>query len=428
MKIKTKEKSYEDVLAKPVGLHRLPLRPGILFRTLLKLVSVPDLKKTNFTYRKIGMERLGKKEPCLILMNHSSFIDLKIVSSMLYPRPFNIVCTSDGFVGKKRLMYALGCIPTKKFVTDMVLVRDMMFAVKKLKTSVLMFPEASYSFDGTATPLPESLGKCLKMLGVPVVMIKTYGAFSRDPLYNNLQLRKVDVSADMEYLLSPEEIAQKSVAELNAILAEQFTFDNFRWQQENNIRIEETFRADCLNRVLYKCPHCMTEGKMYGKGTKLICSDCGKEYLLTETGFMQAMDGETEFEHIPDWYHWERECVRKELVEGSYRLDIAVDICMMVNMNCIYRVGKGRLRHDAEGFHLTGCDGKLDYSQKPSASYSLYSDYYWYEIGDMICIGNSEVLYYCFPTEGGDVVAKTRLATEELYRMTKTAKQGRYRM
>ena len=123
------------------------------------------------------------------------------------------------------------------------------------------------------------------------------------------------------------------------------------------------------------------------------------------------------FSHVPDWYRWERECVRRELEEGVYQLDIAVDICMMVDTKSIYRVGSGRLRHSAEGFHLTGCDGKLDYTQKPSASYSLYSDYYWYEIGDMICIGNSQVLYYCFPTEGKDVVAKTRLAAEELYKL-----------
>ena len=353
MKIKVKEKSYEDVLAMPVGLHRLPLRPGIRFRTLLKVLSKSDLKATNFTCRKIGMEKLGKHEPCLILMNHSSFIDLKIAATVLYPRPFNIVCTSDGFVGKNRLMRALGCIPTKKFVTDLTLVRDMMFAVKKLKCSVLMYPEASYSFDGTATPLPESLGKCLKMLGVPVVMIRTYGAFARDPLYNNLKLRKVDVSADMEYLLSPREIAEKSVSELNAILTEQFSFDNFRWQQENNVRIAEAFRADCLNRVLYKCPHCGTEGKMLGKGTGLSCGNCGKKYELTELGYMEAVEGETEFPHIPHWYRWERECVRKELEEGTYQLDVVVDICMMVNTKCVYRVGSGRLHHDVEGFHLT---------------------------------------------------------------------------
>ncbi len=43
----------------------------------------------------------------------------------------------------------------------------------------------------------------------------------------------------------------------------------------------------------------------------------------------------------------------------------------------------------------------------------------------MICIGNTEVLYYCFPTGGGDVVAKTRLATEELYKMTRGVRRTR---
>lgn len=419
MKIKIKEKKYEDVLAMRVGRHREPLRPGILFRTLLKALSSADLKATHFTYHETGMEKLGKREPCLVLMNHSSFIDLKIAATVLYPRPFNIVCTSDGFVGKNWLMRAIGCIPTKKFVTDMVLVRDMLFAVRKLKSSVLLFPEASYSFDGTATPLPESLGKCLKIMGIPVIMIRTYGAFARDPLYNNLQLRQVDVSADVEYLLSSAEIAEKSVKELNIILAEKFSFDNFRWQQENEIRISEAFRADSLNRVLYKCPCCLTEGKMLGRGTQISCESCGKRYELTEYGYLEAVEGETEFSHIPDWYRWERDSVRRELENGTYRLDVPVDIYMMVNTKCIYKVGSGRLKHTSEGFHLVGCDGKLDYFQKPSASYSLYSDYYWYEVGDMICIGNAEALYYCFPREGGDVVAKTRLAAEELYKLSR---------
>lgn len=419
MKIKVTDKSYEEVMALPREEHRKPLKPSIFFRTLLKLLSSADLKATNFHCRSIGMERLGADEPCLILMNHSSFIDLKIASTILYPRPFNIVCTSDGFVGKEWLMRHLGCIPTQKFVSDLGLVRDMVYTVKELHSSVLMYPEASYSFDGTATPLPESIGKCVKMLGVPLVMIRTYGAFARDPLYNGLQLRKVDVSADMEYLLSPQEIAKASTAEINALLAERFSFDNFRDQQEQQIRITEPFRADGLNRVLYKCPHCGNEGAMTGKGTTLTCNSCGKTYLLTETGFLEAQEGETEFSHIPDWYRWERSCVRQELLDGSYRLDIPVRICMLVDSRSIYRVGEGRLIHTREGFHLSGCEGRLDYRQKPASSYSLYSDYFWYELGDMICIGNSKALYYCFPTGQQDVVAKTRLAAEELYKLTK---------
>lgn len=419
MKIKVKNMRYEDVLALPREKYQKPIKPHWIFRLILRIASVLDLIAVEFQYRKIGMDKIGKREPCLVLMNHSSFIDLEIAATLLFPRPFNIVCTSDGFVGKSWLMRLIGCIPTKKFVSDPKLVRDMLYAVKELKSSVLMYPEASYSFDGTATPLPESIGRCIKMLGVSVVMIRTYGAFSRDPLYNGLRRRKVKVSADMECVLSPGEIVEKSSQEINEIINRCFDFDNFRWQQENEIRIPENFRAEGLNRVLYKCPHCMAEGKMLGKDTILICQNCGKQYELTEYGYVKALEGDTEFEHIPDWYRWQRSCVRQEIEEAQYMLDTPVDICMMVNMKCIYRVGDGNLKHTAEGFHLTGCDGKLDYRQKPSSSYSLYSDYYWYEIGDVICIGDSKVLYYCFPKAEGDIVAKTRLATEEMYKLAK---------
>lgn len=424
MKIKVRETDYEKVISLPAEKRRKPKKPSIIFRTLLKLLSAGDLKATDFTYQNIGMERLGRDEPCLILMNHSSFIDLKIASTVLYPKPFNIICTEDGFVGKGWLMRQLGCIPTKKFVTDSRLVFEMKYALKTLKSSILMYPEASYSFDGTKTPLPSSLGKCIKLLGVPVVMIKTYGAFSRDPLYNSLQLRKVKVSADIIYLLSPDEINAKSADDINAVLDNAFTVDSFKWQQENAVKIDEPFRAEGLNRVLYKCPHCLTEGKMQVNGTSVCCMNCGKEYELTEYGYMRAKSGETEFCHIPDWYSWERECVRNEIISGEYSLDVDVDIMMMVNTKCVYKVGSGRLTHGREGFSLVGCDGRLSYRQKPTASYSLYSDYFWYEIGDMICIGDKDKSYYCFPKTACDIVAKTRLAAEEMYKLEKAKIRG----
>ena len=104
-------------------------------------------------------------------------------------------------------MRSVGCIPTRKFCSDTTLVRDMLYCVRTLKTSVLLYPEASYSFDGTATPLPESIGKCVKALNVPVVMIRTYGAFARDPLYNGLQKRRAKVSAQMQRGPSPRSMS-----------------------------------------------------------------------------------------------------------------------------------------------------------------------------------------------------------------------------
>lgn len=416
MKIKTTRTDYKTALSMAENWHRSPVRPNFLLRKVMTYASAGELRKTHFQARRIGMERLQTNEPCLILMNHSSFIDLKIAATVFADRPFNIVCTSDGFVGKSFLMRHLGCIPTNKFITDLVLVKDMIYALHTLRNSVLLYPEASYSFDGTATPLPASLGKCIKLLKVPVVMVRTYGAFLRDPLYNNLQPRQVDVSADIEYILSPEEIGQKSVKEINEIVRNQFSFDNFRWQQTNKIPVKESFRADDLNRVLYKCPECLKEGQMRGKGVHLTCLSCQKEYELTEDGYLKAVAGNTKYSHIPDWYQWERECVRQELAQGSYQMECEVEIGVMVNLKSIYLVGKGVLRHDENGFELTGCDGALHYQQKPSESYSLYADYYWYELGDVICIGNSRILYYCFPKGDTIPVAKARLAAEEMYK------------
>ncbi|MBP3494385.1 MAG: 1-acyl-sn-glycerol-3-phosphate acyltransferase [Oscillospiraceae bacterium] len=418
MKIKTKKSTYEKVMALPRPEHKRPLRPHFLFRLLIRLLSIPDLLSARFTYVAERMELVGD-QPCLILMNHSSFIDLKIASKIFFPKPFCIVCTSDGFIGKNWLMRLIGCIPTNKFVSDIKLIGDMRYALQEKQCSVLMYPEASYTFDGTATPLPRKLGVLLKKLNVPVVTVNTFGAFSREPLYNCLQKRKkVSVQAKVRCLLTPEEIRERSVAEIDAMLDEAFTFDGFAWQRENHVEIDESFRADGLNRILYRCAACGAEGHMVGKGIHLKCHHCGKVYEMDKLGRLKALQGKTEFSHIPDWYRWQRRQVRKELEEGTYKLEADVKIGMLVDRKAIYMVGEGHLHHDENGFTLTGCDGKLQYSQGPLTCYSLYADYYWYEIADVICIGTNDELYYCFP-KGGDVVAKTRLATEELYKMKK---------
>ena len=75
-------------------------------------------------------------------------------------------------------------------------------------------------------------------------MIRTYGALTRQPLYNCLRKRKVDVSADIKYLLSAKQVADKDASEIQEIVHQEFSFDNFKWQQENQICIKETERAE----------------------------------------------------------------------------------------------------------------------------------------------------------------------------------------
>ena len=418
MKIKTIQSTYEQVMALPRPARWKPGKPNPLLSAVVRAASIPSLRKTRFTYTTQRME-LAKDRPCLILMNHCSFTDMKLAFGIFYPKPFSIVCTVDSMVGILGLLLRiLGAIPTQKFVSDVSLIRDMEYMLKEKRTSVLMYPEAGYTFDGTATTLPRKLGVLLKKLDVPVVTVITQGAFARDPLYNMIQLRKVKVSAHVKCLLTPEEIREKSVRELDEMLDREFSFDNFAWQRDNGIEITEDFRADGLHRILYKCPRCGTERAMEGKGIHLTCHHCGKQWELTTLGQLKALDGQTEYPHIPDWYAWQRACVRQELEAGTYGLEADVRIGMMVDYKGLYMVGRGHLSHGPEGFRLTGSDGKLHYEQGPLACHSLNADFYWYEIGDVIGIGNQDALYYCFP-EDDTPVAKARLAAEELYKLRK---------
>ena len=429
MKTTIKSLDYEKVMALPRPERKLPRKPNLFWRGLIRFLTIFGMMGTKFSYTTERMELLGKDEPCLVLMNHTCFQDMEVAYRILFPRPLNIVASNDGFIGffglMEWLMRSIGCIPTQKFVSDVRLVKDMDYCFKTLGSSVLMYPEASYSFDGTATTMPAKMGILLKKHDVPVVMIQTFGAFGRNPLYNELQIRRhVPITARATLLYTREEIREKSVRELSEGIQAAFGFDNFRWQKEQELKIGQSFRADGLHRILYKCVHCGAEGSMEGRGTGITCGSCGKHWELTELGELKAADGETEISHIPDYYRWEREQVRQEILEGRYRLDTDVDIVMQVDYKSLYRVGTGHLVHDKDGFHLTGCDGKLDYTQKPMAHYSLYADYYWYEMGDVICVGDADTHYFCFPPEGISV-AKIRLAAEEMYKLYKSRAIGR---
>ena len=385
------------------------------WRLLIRILSAKELRKANITYRKINMNKLKKNEPALILMNHSNFLDMKIAHRVLFPRCFNIVATTDGFVGRNWLMREIGCIPTVKFISDPGLVKNIMSAIKK-KRSVLMYPECGYSVDGRSTTLPYSLAKLVKVLKVPLVTIITDGVYLRQPLYGNLYKRNVSVSADVKYVLSKDEIASLSVDEIYDIILEEFSFNGFEKQINSKIEVTEPLRAKDLNKVLYKCPVCLEEGKMEAKTDTICCTGCNNKYYLSVTGKLIPSNKDLKVMNVPKWIDFEREAVLKEINDGTYHLDTDVDVIVMKDTYHLYKVGSGHLTHGMDGFHLTLDDGTLDYHHPSTTSYSVNIDLHWYQIGDLVCVGDYNTQYYCFPKQK-DVVIKTRFACEEIYKI-----------
>ena len=91
MKTVVKKSSYKKVMAMKSAKNQYPLRPALFWRFLMKSLGKKDLKDTNFTYTQTGMEKLAKDQPCLILMNHSCFMDLEIAEAIFFHSSKSII-------------------------------------------------------------------------------------------------------------------------------------------------------------------------------------------------------------------------------------------------------------------------------------------------------------------------------------------------
>ncbi|MDR0917447.1 MAG: hypothetical protein LBN02_09720, partial [Oscillospiraceae bacterium] len=318
----------------------------------------------------------GIKPPYLLLCNHNAFFDFKVMTAAIFPHRANYVVAIDGFIGREWLLRSVGGIGVRKFTNSVHLVRNMMHMRDK-KQIIALFPEARYSLCGTAAVLPDSLGKLIRLLDIPVVMLIMHGHHIVNPVWGEKKRKTQYVSADMNLLLSREQIHDMTAAEINDKLRGSFVYDDFAWQRSNGVRVARRDRAQGLHKVLYKCPSCGTEYRMNSGGDGLWCDSCGKHWHMSELGVLSADSGLTEFSHIPDWYEWERREVRGEIERGEYALSVDARVESLPNARGFVKLGEARLTHNMDGFTLRGTYDGEEYEEtwKPVELYSCHIEY-----------------------------------------------------
>ena len=374
---------------------------------------------------KFNME--GLKPPYLLLSNHMSFVDFELVSLGTYPHRVNNVVNIDGFYMRAWLLEWIGAICTRKFTTDLHLVRSICKVLERGDV-LCMYPEARYSPAGTTSYLPESLGMLVKKSKVPVVVALHHGNYLHSPFWNFRKKRKVPLYTTFTKIWDPEDLEKLSVEEINEGLKKALTYDDYKYQKDNGILITEPYRAEGLNKILYQCPHCKTEHKMSSEGAELFCTECGKRWYLNEDGTLKALEGETEFSHIPDWFEWERSEVRAQIERGEYTFEDDVEVYSLPRCYKYEPLGFGKLTHDPEqGFVLTGHYRGKDYriQRMPLQTNSLHVEYDFLRIKpfDLVDISTENDSFYCYTTKK-DVITKLAFATEEIYKIELEKKRG----
>lgn len=396
-------------------MKALPKRQKAFLIPVVWALTLPSVKFHKAKIEKVNCE--GLKPPYILLGNHNAFYDFKVATKAIFPHRANYVIAIDGFIGREKLLRNVGGICKRKFTRDIQLIRQ----IKRVLDNgdiLLLYPEARYSLCGTTAVLPDSLGKMCKKMGVPVVTLICHGHHINSPFWN-LKKRKLPYTeATMKQLFTAEELGNASVDEINEAIRKEFSYDDFKWQKDHGIIIDEPYRAEGLHKVLYQCPHCMKEFRMDSEGDTLFCKSCGKRWKMTELGELEAEDGKTEFSHIPDWYEWERLQVRKEVEENKYSTKLQCHVDSLPNAKKFIRIGEGTLVHNMDGFSVMG-DGEFGEFEMVRPANDIYSCHIEYEYlgkyGDCIDLNTLEDTFYIYPHGEDFAVTKIALATEELF-------------
>jgi len=403
---------------KRFDFDKKPVKEKFFLTPLAYLLSFPDVWKRKLKVNKVNME--GLKPPYILLATHHAFIDFKVTTKAIFPYRANYIVAIDGFIKREWLLRNVGAICKRKFTNDLKLFKHIKYSLENLKYICAIYPEARYSLIGTNAILPESLGKMIKVLKHPVVVLNMHGNYLSQPVWN-LEPRKVNLTADMTQIITKDEIKDLTVDEINLKINKAFVYDEYKYQFDNKIKIDFKDRAKNLHKVLYQCPSCLKEHEMDSDLNKIWCNNCGKTYEMDVYGRLSALEGITEFSHIPDWYEFERSQVRKQIINKTYSFFDEVLIESLPNSKGYIPLGKGTLKHDLNGFVLNGVEfGKpLELIKEPLSLYSLHIEYNYFDKGDCVDLSTIDNTYYIYPINKKNVVTKLHFAVEELYKIEK---------
>lgn len=369
--------------------------------------------------KKVNME--GIKPPYILLCNHNAFFDFYIMSAAIAPHRGIFPAAVDDYIARERELRKLGTIPKRKYTADISILRN---CRQVLKDGMIfgIYAEARYSYIGLTEVIPDAIAQLCKYSKVPVVVFTSSGHHLYDPFWGNHHKRWVlGIESTMTCAYRPEELKTASLEEINDKIHQLLYNDDFRWQSEKRVKVKYKKRAEGMHKVLYQCPHCMTEYKMNTKDDTLYCEHCGKKWKLNIYGELEAQEGETEFKFPTDWYKWEREQVKKEIASGNYSFESDCYVNDLPNSKGFVRLGNGKFRHDMTGLHV---EGVRDWDGEPfrmdidaAAQYALHVEYN-YRFGnfkDCIDLNTLDDTWYVFPTNCDFSLTKISLATEEIF-------------
>lgn len=370
--------------------------------------------------RKFGLKIIKKnmkniKPPYLVIGMHQGFADYFMGPLAMFPRRAMYVSDMEGFENFGKWLYrGLGCIGKRRYVPEIMVIKHIKYALSKGQ-SVFVYPESRHSNVGTTSYIPKNVGKLCKFMNVPVVVLTEHGSYLANPFWDEEHTRKVPIRATLTCIYDTEQLETATENEIQSRIEEMLSYDEYEYQHENNIIIDDKQRAKGLHKVLYRCPICGTKYYMDSFDDTLRCTRCGEEWVMSQYGKLIQQSNNKSF-HIPEWYEQERVTACREPVERIYN----VDVLALANEKGFVKLGTGKLTLDEKQFLLEFEDNNIEAIVfKHALRESVQTEYNYKGKGMCIVLSTRSCSYYIFSQDKHFNPTEIQFVGEYLYSMNK---------
>ncbi len=285
-------------------------------KTLSPCVNLFYKKKYNIDIIRNDAKKI--KGPYVIIGNHTTDFDSTLVVSA--NKSYVHFLAGDRNMDmpfRKFALTFLETVPFKKNKADFAAIRKLIKYAKK-KESIAFYPEGGRCWDGKTDKIIVSTGKFIKLLGIDVYVINTYGGYLSSPRWSEYD-RKGKIEITTHKLLGKEQIPDLSVEQINEIVRKALYINDFEWQKSRNIKFKGKNKAEGIERLLYKCPICTSIHTLKSSGDSFSCFKCGGKYYINDFGFI---DGCKYFDDTVKWNEWQSQDILKDFEKyGDIRLN-----------------------------------------------------------------------------------------------------------
>ena len=241
----------------------------------------------------------------LILANHQTDFDQFFIGTAFKKQIYYVAMEdlfSNGFVSKL-ITWLVAPIPFMKATADIRAVMTCM-RIAKEGGSIAIFPEGNRTYSGRTCYIKPSVAALAKKLGMPIAIFRIEGGYGVKPRWAK-EGRRGKMKAGVRRVIEPEEYKNMSKEELYDLICKELWVDEAVSDGEFFCKNA----AEGLERAIYVCPECGLS-QFETEGDIITCKKCGKKHRYLTDKRIEALEGETRFNYVADWYDFQEEYIR----------------------------------------------------------------------------------------------------------------------